>query len=74
MKANVEKSHLITSKSEDIVVNIGNNAIKHTKRGKLIGVKIDYKLTLIPIFTKYIRKLVRKCLQCIVFNRTIYEY
>ena len=56
MKANVEKSHLIKSKSEDIVVNIGNNAFKHTKRRKLIGVKIDYKLT----FNSHLDKIYKK--------------
>ena len=56
MKANVEKAYLITSKSKDIVVNIGNNAIKHIKRGKLIGVKIDHKLT----FNSHLDKICKK--------------
>ena len=36
---------MITSKSEAVVVNVGNDPMKNRKCEKLIFVKIDYKLT-----------------------------
>ena len=47
---------MITSKSEDIVVNVENNPIKNSKCEKILGVKIDYKLT----FNSHIDKIYKK--------------
>ena len=47
---------MITSKSEDIVVNAENNPMKNSKREKLLGVKIDYKLT----FNSHIDEICKK--------------
>ena len=47
---------MITTKSEDIVVNVKNNPIKNGTWQKLLGVKIDYKLT----FKFYIDEIYEK--------------
>ena len=59
MNANPYKCHLITSKNGDILVNVENNPIKNSKCGKLLGVKIDYKLT----FNSHIDKISKKARQ-----------
>ena len=46
MKANPEKCHFTTSESKDLVINVENNQITYSKSEKLLGVKIDHKLTL----------------------------
>ena len=56
LRVNPEKCHLITTKSEDIVVNVKNNPIKNGTWQKLLGVKIDYKLT----FNSYIDEIYKK--------------
>ena len=45
MKANPDKYHFRTSTNDDIVVNKENNSIKNSECEKLLGIKIDYKLT-----------------------------
>ena len=45
MKPNPDKCHLITSKTEDTIVNVENNPIKNSKYKKLLDVKTDYKQT-----------------------------
>ena len=46
MKANPEKCHFTTSESKDLVINVENNQITYSKSEKLLGIKIDHKLTL----------------------------
>ena len=45
MKANPEKCHFITSESKDLLINVENNQITNSKWEKLLGIKIDHKLT-----------------------------
>ena len=45
MKANPDKCHFITSESKDLVINAENNQITKSKCQKLLGIKIDPKLT-----------------------------
>ena len=45
MKANPDKCHSITSESTDLVINVENNHITNSKCEKLLGIKIDNKLT-----------------------------
>ena len=45
MKANPDKYHFITSESKDLVINAENNQIANSKCEKLLGIKIDHKLT-----------------------------
>ena len=45
MKANPDKCHFITSESKDLVINVENNQITNSKCEKLLGIKIDHKLT-----------------------------
>ena len=56
MKANPDKCHFITSESKDLVINVENNEITNSKCEKLLGIKIDYKLT----FTAHIDKIFKK--------------
>lgn len=58
MEANPSKYHFITSRGEDIV-NVENNSIRNSKCKKLLDIKIHDQL-LIPILTKYVRKLIIK--------------
>ena len=59
MKANPDKCYLTTIKSEDSVINGVNEPITDSKCKKLLGVKIDNKLT----FSSYIDGLCQKASQ-----------
>ena len=56
VKANPEKSHLVTNSAQEIQINIGGTAISNSKSEKLLGIHIDNKLTLEP----HIRSLCKK--------------
>ena len=56
IKANPEKSHLVTNSAQEIQINIGVTAISNSKSEKLLGIHIDNKLTLEP----HIRSLCKK--------------
>ena len=45
MKANPDKCHFITNGRKDLVINVENNQITSNKCEKLLGIKIDHKLT-----------------------------
>ena len=45
MKANPDKCHFTTSECKDLVINVENNQITNSKCEKLLGIKIDNKLT-----------------------------
>ena len=45
LKANPEKSHLLTNSAQEIQINIGEIAISNSKCEKLLGIHIDNKLT-----------------------------
>ena len=56
MKANPNKCHFILSKSKDLVINVENNQITNCKCKKLLGIKIDHKLT----FNAHIDEICKK--------------
>ena len=56
MKANLDKCHFITSESKDLVINAENNQITNSKCEKLLGIKIDHKLT----FNAHIDEICKK--------------
>ena len=56
MKANPNKCHFIFSKSKDLVINVENNQITNSKCKKLLGIKIDHKLT----FNAHIDEICKK--------------
>ena len=62
MKVNPDKCHFVTSESKDLVINVENNQIKKNylkskeKCEKLLGLKIDHKLT----FNPYIDEICQK--------------
>ena len=56
MKANPDKCHFITSESKDLVINVENNQITNSKCEKLLGIKIDHKLT----FNAHIDEICKK--------------
>ena len=45
MKVNPDKCHFITSERKDLKINVENNEITNSKCEKLLGIKIDRKLT-----------------------------
>ena len=44
MKANEDKSHILLSSNENLLVNVGTPQIQDSSSEKLIGIKIDSKL------------------------------
>ena len=44
LRANSEKFHLLVSTNEKILLNVGEIEISNSKREKILGIKIDYKL------------------------------
>ena len=59
LKANPEKSHLVTNSSQEIQIYIGGMAISKSKSEKLLGIHIDNKLT----FEPHVRSLCKKASQ-----------
>ena len=59
LKANPEKSHLVTNSAQEIQTNIGGMAISKSKSEKLLGIHIDNKLT----FEPHVRSLCKKASQ-----------
>ena len=59
LKANPEKSHLLTNSAQEIQINIGKIAISNSKCEKLLGIHIDNKLT----FEPHVRSLCKKASQ-----------
>ena len=45
MKGNEDKCHVLLSTDETVQVNIGTSRINNSKCGKLLGIKIDCKLS-----------------------------
>ena len=48
MKANISKCHLVNKKDE-VVINLRETEIKNSEDEKLLGIKVDTKLTLLNI-------------------------
>ena len=59
LKANPEKSHLLTNSTQEIQITIGGMAISHSECEKLLGIHIDNKLT----FEPHVRSLCKKASQ-----------
>ena len=59
LKANPEKSHLLTSSAQKIQINIGGMAISYSKCKKILGIHIENKLT----FEPHARSLCKKASQ-----------
>ena len=59
LKANPEKSHLLTNSAQEIQINIGGMAISNSKCKKLLAIHINNKLTYEP----YVRSLWKKASQ-----------
>ena len=45
MMASPEKCHFMTSESWDLLINVENNQITNSKYEKLLGIRVDHKLT-----------------------------
>ena len=56
MKGNTDKCHFIISSNDSSEIKIGNSLIKNSNCEKLLGVKIDTKLT----FDDHIKDMCRK--------------
>ena len=56
MKENTDKCHLIVSTDETIEIRVGESLIKNGTCEKLLGLKIDNKLT----FDTHVRGFVRR--------------
>ena len=59
LKANPQKSHLLTDSTQEIQINIGETAICNSKYKKLMGIHFDDKLT----FEPHVRSLCKKASQ-----------
>ena len=59
LKANPEKSNLLTNSTQEIQINIGGTAISNSTCEKLLGIHIDKKLTYEP----HVRSLCKKASQ-----------
>ena len=62
MKVNPDKCHLLTSSSDEVNICVDNCNIKSSKCEKLLGIKIDNELNLIPMLI-YVRKICKKAEQ-----------
>ena len=56
MQPNPDKCDFITIKSKDFVIKVENNQITNSKCEKILGIKIDHKLT----FDAYIDEIYQK--------------
>ena len=56
MKANQHKCHLIASKNENVSMHIGLFEIKNTNYEKLLGIKVDSRLS----FNKHLDGIIKK--------------
>ena len=45
MKANADKCHLLVTRDTDVTAKIGQLDVKNSREEKLLGVKIDSKLS-----------------------------
>ena len=60
LKANPEKSHLLTNSTQEIQINIGGMAISNSKCEKLLGIHIENKLTFEPHVRSLLKKVSKK--------------
>ena len=60
LKANPEKSHLLTNSTQEIQINIGEIAISNSKCEKFLGIHFDNKLTFEPHARSLCKKVSQK--------------
>ena len=60
MKINVDKCHLLVSTNNTAKIKIGNIDITNSKSEKLLGVKLDHKLSFADHISKVCKKACRK--------------
>ena len=60
MKASPEKCHFLTSENKDLLVNVENNQITNSKYEKLLGIRIDHKLTFNALIDEICKKAGQK--------------
>ena len=56
MKVNVTKCHLLVNKKNEVIMRIGDMEIKNREYEKLLGIKVDTKLS----FSEYLNDLISK--------------
>ena len=59
MKANADKCHLLVTRDTNVTAKIGEFDVKNSSKEKLLGVKIDSKLS----FENYVSSLCKKASQ-----------
>ena len=59
MKANADKCHLLVTRDTDVTAKIGEFDVKNGREEKLLGVKIDKKLS----FENHVSSLCKKASQ-----------
>ena len=60
MKANADKCHLLVPRDTDVTIKIGEFEVKNGREGKLLGVKIDTKLSFENHFSSLCKKASQK--------------
>ena len=56
MKANISKCHLLVNKKDKVIINLGRTEIKGSEYEKLLGIKVDTKLS----FNEHLYDIINK--------------
>ena len=56
MKANISKCHLLVNKKDKVIINLGRTEIKASEYEKLLGIKVDTKLS----FNEHLYDIINK--------------
>ena len=70
MKANADKCHLLVTRDTDVTAKIGQLDVKNSREEKLLGVKIDSKLS----FENHVSSLCKKASQKLHALRRIVHF